>query len=170
MNLSDLTQKDKDFHFMTEAMKQAQRAFEEDEVPVGAVLVLEDRIIARGYNQVEMLKDATAHAEILCITSGSIKVNDWRLNETTLYCTLEPCLMCAGAIYNARVSRVVWAAPDLRMGANGSWIDVFSQKHPMHQVETSSGILEDESSFLLKTFFQKQRKKNDDAKSAEAPF
>ena len=170
MNLSGLTGEDKDNHFMKEALKQARRAFEAHEVPVGAVLVLEDRIIAKGYNQVEMLKDATAHAEILCLTAGSIKLNDWRLNETVLYITLEPCLMCAGAIYNARVKRIVWAAGDLRVGANGSWIDVFAQNHPIHQVEISSGILEEESSFLLKTFFQKQRKKNDLSSFAEASF
>lgn len=151
---------DQDFFFMKEALKEANKAFLADEVPVGAVLVFQNRIIARGYNQVETLKDATAHAEILCLTSGASYFHDWRLTDTTLYCTLEPCLMCVGAIINSRVKRLVWGASDLRVGAGGSWIDIFSKKHPIHTVEVQKGLLEDLSKDLLKRFFQKKREKD----------
>ncbi len=149
----------RDVQFMKEALKEALKAYEKDEVPVGAVLVFENRIIARGHNQTELLQDATAHAEMLCLTAGASQRNNWRLTDTTLYCTLEPCCMCAGALLSSRVKRLVWGAKDLRVGANGSWIDVFSQKHPMHEIEILSGVLEEESAALLKKFFQQKRKK-----------
>ena len=144
---------------MKEALKEAKKAFEKEEVPVGAVLVHSGKIIARGHNQVELLQDATAHAEMLCLTVGAASLENWRLTGTTLYCTLEPCAMCAGAILASRVDRLVWAAPDIRLGANGSWIDLFKIKHPMHSLEITSGVLQEESSFLLKSFFEKTRKK-----------
>lgn len=150
---------DQDLFFMQEALKMAKRAAREEEVPVGAVLVREGRIVARGYNQVEMLKDATAHAEMLCLTAGSEALGDWRLEGATLYSTLEPCAMCAGAMHSCRITRLVWAAPDIRMGANGSWVNLFSQKHPMHAIEVRSGILEEEAALLMKEFFQKVRKR-----------
>lgn len=149
---------DKDIFFMSEALKEAKKAYDDDEVPIGAVLVFENKIIARGHNQVEKLKDATAHAEILCLTSASAYFNDWRLNNSTLYITLEPCIMCAGAIILARVQRLVWAAKDTRMGANGSFINVFEKTHPIHNLQITSGILENESSDLMKKFFQSKRK------------
>lgn len=143
---------------MSQALKLAQEAFENDEVPVGALIVHEEKIIAKGCNQVELLKDATAHAEMLCLSSASAHLGNWRLLDATLYSTLEPCLMCAGAILTSRIKRLVWAAPDLRLGACGSWIDVFKVKHPMHEVEMVRGILEEEAAFLMKLFFQKKRK------------
>jgi tRNA(adenine34) deaminase len=149
---------DKDNFFMFEALKQAKKAFDEKEVPIGCVIVYEDKIIARGYNQVEKLKDPTAHAEILCITSAAAYFNDWRLLDTTIYTTLEPCIMCAGAIINARISRLVWSANDTRVGANGSFIDIFEKEHPIHTLEITKNVLEDLSSDLLKSFFQKKRK------------
>ncbi len=149
----------RDVQFMEEALKEALKAYEKDEVPVGAVLVFENRIIARGHNQTELLQDATAHAEMLCLTAGASQMSNWRLTDTTLYCTLEPCCMCAGALLSSRVKRLVWGAKDLRVGANGSWIDIFSQKHPMHEIEILSGVLEEESAALLKKFFQQKRKK-----------
>ncbi|MDP1608712.1 MAG: tRNA adenosine(34) deaminase TadA [Chlamydiales bacterium] len=149
----------RDEQFMREALKEALKAYEKDEVPVGAVLVFEGRIIARGHNQVELLQDATAHAEILCLTAGASSLLNWRLTGCTLYCTLEPCCMCAGALFSSRIQRLVWGAKDLRVGANGSWIDVFSKKHPIHQIEVTSGILEEEAGSLLKKFFQKKRQK-----------
>lgn len=148
-----------DERFMREALKEAKKAFDRDEVPVGAVLVYEGKIIARGFNQVEMLKDATAHAEMLCLTSASSYLENWRLTNTTLYCTLEPCCMCAGALMLSRISTLVWAAPDLRLGANGSFVDLFDKKHPFHSVEVRKGILESQSSDLMREFFQLQRKK-----------
>lgn len=149
---------------MLEALKQAWKAFLEGEVPIGAVLVKQGKIISRGYNQVELLKDATAHAEMLCITAGAAAVENWRLLETTLYCTVEPCCMCAGALLLSRVPRLVWGAPDIRHGANGSWINVFDKVHPTHALEIQCGVLQEPCTFLLKDFFQKRRneKKNDE--------
>jgi tRNA(adenine34) deaminase len=144
--------------FMREALKEAQKAFEQDEVPVGAVLVHKNRVIARGHNQVELLQDATAHAEMICLSAGAEALGNWRLIETTLYCTLEPCCMCAGALLSARVTRLVWGAPDLRVGAHGSWIDLFAKKHPIHTLEITPRVLEAESADLMRKFFQKQRK------------
>ncbi len=146
-----------DERFMLEALKEAWKAFQAKEVPVGAVLVQQGRIIARGHNQVEMLKDATAHAEMLCITSGEAALDNWRLAETTLYCTIEPCSMCAGAMLLARVPTLVWGAPDIRHGANGSWINLLAQEHPMHSIEIRNGVLQDAAAWMLKEFFQLRR-------------
>jgi len=150
---------DKDIFFMMEAIKEAKVAFDEDEVPIGAVLVYKNKIIAKGHNQVIKLNDATAHAEMLCITAGSIYFNDWRLNNTTLYSTLEPCVMCAGAIIAARIETLVWSAKDQRVGANGSFVDIFKKKHPIHNMLIRKNILEEISSDLMKKFFRKQRTK-----------
>lgn len=149
---------DKDLYFMRSALKEAKKAFDQDEVPVGAILVQEGKIVARGYNQVELLQDATAHAEMLCLTSAAAEMKNWRLQGATLYCTLEPCLMCSGAMFASRIHRLVWGAKDLRLGANGTWIDVFSQKHPIHQIEVEGGLLEAECSDLMQEFFRKVRK------------
>lgn len=150
---------DADIFFMKEALKEAKKAFDADEVPVGAVLVHKNKIIARGANQVEMLQDATAHAEMLCITSAAAALSNWRLEGTTLYSTLEPCPMCAGAILASRCMRLVWGAPDERLGANGSWVDLFAQKHPMHTIEVVSGILAEEAAILMRQFFQDKRRR-----------
>lgn len=149
-----------DDRFMLEALKEAWKSYEENEVPVGAVIVKEGAIIAKGHNQVELLRDATAHAEMICITSAESAVDNWRLKGASLYCTIEPCLMCAGAILLSRVDRVIWGAKDLRHGANGSWIDVFSKKHPTHEVSITNGVLEEFCQLPLKLFFQKRRKEN----------
>jgi tRNA(adenine34) deaminase len=150
-----------DERFMLEALKEAWKAFQADEVPVGAVLVKEGRIAARGYNQVEMLQDATAHAEMLCITAGEAAVGNWRLSQTVLYTTVEPCSMCAGAILLTRIPKIVWGAPDVRHGANGSWVDLFSLTHPTHTVEVQSGVLKELCGGLMKEFFQVQRRKKE---------
>lgn len=150
-----------DERFMLEALKEAWKAFRADEVPVGAVLVKDRHVIARGYNQVEMLNDATAHAEMLCITAGESALSNWRLAGTTLYCTIEPCSMCAGAMLLSRVPRLVWGAPDIRHGANGSWVDLFDRPHPTHTIEIVRGVLQEQSSFLMKSFFQKRRESNE---------
>lgn len=146
-----------DEHFMLEALKEAWKAYRQNEVPVGAVLVREGKVIARGFNQVELLNDATAHAEMLCLSAAFAAQENWRLEEATLYCTLEPCAMCAGAMLLARLPRLVWGAPDLRHGANGSWVDLFAIKHPMHTIGISKGVLEGYSAELLRTFFKKRR-------------
>lgn len=149
-----------DERFMLEALKEAWKAFKADEVPIGAVLVKQGHVIARGHNQVEMLKDATAHAEMLCLTAGEAALDNWRLAETTLYCTTEPCSMCAGAMMLTRLPVLVWGAPDLRHGANGSWIDLFERDHPMHTIVVRSGVLKEACAHLLRDFFQIQRQKN----------
>lgn len=149
-----------DAQMMQEALKEGELAFEKGEVPVGALLVHEGRIIARAHNQMETFKDPSAHAELLVIRAGAKVLGDWRLLETTLYTTLEPCLMCAGALLLARVSRIVWGAPDLRHGAHGSFLNVFETNHPTHTIEISGGLLEESSATLMRTFFKLQRKKN----------
>lgn len=164
---SSLVPKDEDERFMLEALKEAWKAYKAEEVPVGAVLVKGGKIIARGHNQVEMLKDATAHAEMLCITSGTSAVENWRLADTVLYCTVEPCAMCAGALLLSRVPCLVWGAPDIRHGAHGSWINLFEKPHPTHQITIRSGILRDECGMLLKDFFQKRRLENEGKKNGE---
>lgn len=146
-----------DYQWMEEALHEARKAFEAEEVPVGAILVHEGTIIARSFNQMESSKDPSAHAELLVIREGAHTLGDWRLLETTLYTTLEPCLMCAGALLLARVKRVVWGAPDLRHGANGSLIDVFEAKHPTHEVCIEGGLMEEEAGGLMKEFFKRRR-------------
>ncbi len=142
---------------MVEALKEAWKAFKAEEVPVGAILVHDGTIISRGRNQVELLQDATAHAELLTITSASASLGNWRLQNTTLYTTLEPCAMCLGAILLSRVKRVVYGAKDLRHGVLGSWIDLLEKPHPTHHVEIMGGILENQSSQLMKDFFKLRR-------------
>lgn len=150
-----------DVKMMKEALKQAQLAFDQDEVPVGAVLTHKDQIISSNFNQMETLKDPSAHAELLAIREGAKILGDWRLLETTLYTTLEPCLMCAGALLLARVGRIVWGAPDLRHGAHGSFLNVFEANHPTHKVEITGGLLEEDSAHLMRTFFKLQRRKHE---------
>lgn len=159
-----ITPQNEDEHFMQEALKEAWKAFKADEVPVGAVLVKDKHIIARGHNQVEMLKDATAHAEMLCMTAGESALDNWRLADTTLYCTIEPCSMCAGAMLLTRIPTLVWGAPDVRHGANGSWINLFKQVHPTHTIQVRTGVLQDYCKQILKDFFQIQRQKKSSKK------
>lgn len=151
-----------DERFMLEALKEAWKAFKAKEVPVGAVLVQNGRIIARGHNQVELLKDATAHAEMLCITAGEAALENWRLADTVLYSTIEPCSMCGGAMLLARVPMLVWGAPDIRHGANGSWINLFDKPHPTHTIEIRKGILGEHAASLMRQFFQKRRGNSED--------
>jgi len=151
---------DSDEHFMREALKEARKAYRTEEVPVGAVLVFEGKVIARGHNQVEMLKDATAHAEMLCMGAGAQALDNWRLLNTTLYCTIEPCVMCGGALLLSRVKRLVWGAPDIRHGANGSWFDLFEHTHPTHQLSITSGVLADECGAILQDFFRMRRRES----------
>ncbi|MDN3508600.1 MAG: tRNA adenosine(34) deaminase TadA [Candidatus Neptunochlamydia sp.] len=146
-----------DHEMMGEALFEAKKSFEKEEVPVGAILVHNQKIIARSHNQMEQLKDPSAHAEVLAIRAGAETIGDWRLLQTTLYITLEPCLMCAGAILLARVGSVVWGAPDLRHGAHGSYINVFESEHPTHALQIEGGLLKEESVTLMREFFKIQR-------------
>jgi tRNA(adenine34) deaminase len=146
-----------DHYFMGEALRQAARAYEAEEVPVGAVVVRDGRIIARAYNQVELLKDATAHAEMLAITQAEETVGDWRLSDCTLYVTKEPCPMCAGAIVHVRLARVVFGARDAKAGAAGSALNLLQFPTLNHRCEITSGVREPECRHFLQTFFAEQR-------------
>jgi tRNA(adenine34) deaminase len=146
-----------DDHFMGEALRQAAKAYEAGEVPVGAVIVRAGRIIARAFNQVELLKDATAHAEMLAITQAENAVGDWRLTDCTLYVTKEPCPMCAGAVVHARLERVVFGAPDPKGGAAGGALNLLQFPTLNHRCAITSGVRLDECRQLLKSFFQEQR-------------
>jgi len=148
-----------DHYFMGEALRQAARAYGADEVPVGAVIVREGRIIARAYNQVEMLHDATAHAEMLAITQAEGLIGDWRLNDCTLYVTKEPCPMCAGAIVHVRFQRVVFGAPDLKGGAAGSAMNLLQFPTLNHRCEITAGVRLEECRGLLQSFFSEKRLK-----------
>ena len=142
---------------MLKALDEAKAAKARQEVPVGAVAVLEGRIIGRGYNRKEIDNDPTGHAEILALREAALFLDNWRLLEVTLYSTLEPCIMCAGAMIQARLSRLVYGAKDLRFGADGSVVDMLSNLLFNHQVEVASGILEDEAAVLMRDFFRSLR-------------
>ena len=143
---------------MRAALREAAAAGEADEVPVGCVIVHEGTIIGRGHNQVEGLQDATAHAEILAIGAASNALQSWRLAECTLYVTLEPCAMCAGAMVLARVGRLVYGAADPKAGACGSVLDVIHEERLNHRVEVTTGILAGECGDVLKAFFARKRR------------
>ena len=146
-----------DAFFMGQALRQAVRAFDADEVPVGAVIVREGRIIARACNQVETLKDATAHAEMLALTQAFSVVGDWRLTDCDLYVTKEPCPMCAGAIVHGRIRRVVFGCRDLKGGAAGGFVNLLQCPNLNHRCEITAEVLGSESVTLLKTFFAARR-------------
>ena len=143
---------------MHAALREARASAAADEVPVGCVIVHEGLVIGRGHNQVEGLKDATAHAEILAIGAASAALGSWRLHECTLYVTLEPCSMCAGAIVLARLARLVYGAPDPKAGACGSVLDVIREPRLNHRAEVRGGLLADECGALLREFFSKKRR------------
>ena len=142
---------------MKEAFKLSEKAFSKDEVPIGAIVVLHDRIIGKGYNQVDSLGDPTAHAEILAITAAANTIGDWRLNNCTIYVTKEPCSMCAGAIVNSRISRVVFGVYDNDKGACGSLYQICGDKRLNSDTVIKGGVLEEQCSAILKEFFSVRR-------------
>lgn len=143
-----------DEHFMRQALIQAKIAFEEDEVPIGAVVVINNKIIARGYNQVEKLQDPTAHAEIIALTSAFNYLGSKYLPEATIYITIEPCLMCAGAMYWSKIGRVVYGASDEKNG----YLHTTKENSPFHpKTEIVTGVLQLECAELIKTFFRQKR-------------
>src|SRR6266536_3380899 len=146
-----------DEHFMREALRQAAKANEADEVPVGAVVVRAGKIIARAYNQVELLKDATAHAEMLALTQAEAAVGDWRLIDCDLYVTKEPCAMCAGALVHTRVRRVIFGCADPAAGAAGSVINLLQMPTLNHRCDIAAGVLQDECAGILQSFFRERR-------------
>ncbi len=149
-----------DVFYMQTALRYARKAGAADEVPVGAVVVRDGQVIARAWNQVEMLNDATAHAEMLAITQAEAAVGDWRLNECDLYVTKEPCPMCAGAIVLARLRRVVFGCPDPKGGAAGGWINLLQSEALNHRCEVTGGVLGAEAAALLRDFFGRKRTPN----------
>lgn len=153
MNLLSKTDDD----YMRLALRQAERAEEQGEVPVGAVIVREQQVVARAYNQVEMLKDATAHAEMIALTQAEALLGDWRLTECTLYVTKEPCAMCAGAMVNCRLGKLVFGCGDPRSGAAGSALDITGFEGMLHRVPVVRGVLGDECLERLQDFFKRRR-------------
>lgn len=143
---------------MAEALRLAQKAFKAKEVPVGAVVVRAEKIIARAYNQVELLKDATAHAEMLALTQAEAAIGDWRLIDCSLYVTKEPCPMCAGAIVHTRIRRVIFGCADARAGAAGSVMNLLQNPALNHTCEITAGVLQSDCAQLLQRFFQIKRK------------
>ena len=148
-----------DESFMKQAVKQAKKAYDKLETPIGCVIVHEDKIIARGYNKRNMKKNALAHAEILAINKASKVLGDWRLEDCTMYVTLEPCPMCAGAIVQARIPRVVIGSMNPKAGCAGSVLNLLQQDGLNHQVEVTKGVLAEECSGLMTSFFRELRKK-----------
>ena len=143
---------------MMEALKEAKKAYEINEVPIGAVIVRNSEVVGRGFNQKETLKDATLHAEISAIKDACKNLGGWRLPGCTMYVTLEPCPMCAGALVNARIERLVIGTRDLKTGACGSVINIVQMEKLNHQIDVQYGILEEECSDMLKEFFAELRK------------
>jgi tRNA(adenine34) deaminase len=150
-----------DEYFMREALRQALKAGKADEVPVGAVIVRAGKIIARAHNQVELLKDATAHAEMLALTEAEAGVGDWRLTDCDLYVTKEPCAMCAGAIVHTRVRRVIFGCADPAAGAAGSVINLLQMPTLNHRCDIAAGVLQDECAEILQSFFRERRDARD---------
>ena len=146
-----------DEYYMNIALKEAMKAYKEDEVPVGCVIVKDDKIIARGHNQKEKKNNAILHAEIVTLTKAQKKLNDWHLNDCTLYVTLEPCLMCTGAIIQTRIKKVVFGAFDPKGGAIESALKVNEIKGINHRFESISKVLEKECSMILKSYFKSKR-------------
>ena len=146
-----------DTYFMGEALRQAQRAWEREEVPVGAVIVHQGRIIARAFNQVETLKDATAHAEMIAITQAESVLGDWRLTECALFVTKEPCPMCAGALVHVRMKRVVFGCPSAKDGAAGGVLNLLQHPALNHACEVTAGVRQVECAKMLQAFFRERR-------------
>ncbi len=145
--------------YMDEALREARKALEEDEVPVGAIVVYKRKVIARAHNQTRMLKDPTAHAEMIALTQAASYLKNERLTGAIAYVTVEPCAMCAGALILARVKRLVYGADDPKTGACGSVLDIVRNRKLNHQIEVKKGVLAQESRTLLREFFKKKRRK-----------
>ena len=151
---------------MKEALKQAKKAYALGEVPIGCVIVYEDKIIARGYNRRNTDKNTLAHAEITAINRASKKMGDWRLEDCTLYVTLEPCQMCAGAIVQSRITNVVMGCMNPKAGCGGSVLNILEMPEFNHQVNVTRGVMEEECSQILQDFFKELRIRNKEEKAA----
>ena len=153
-----------DEKYMREAIRQAKKAYALEEVPIGCVIVYQDKIIARGYNRRTVDNNTLAHAELQAIRKASKKMDDWRLEDCTMYVTLEPCQMCSGAIVQARIKRVVVGCMNPKAGCAGSILNLLHMKEFNHQVELTTGVLEEECSGMMKQFFKELRQKQKDKK------
>jgi tRNA(adenine34) deaminase len=154
---SSILNPDKDGYYMLEAVKMATRADEDGDVPIGACIVYEDKIIARAWNQRELLQDPTAHAEMIALTQASEHIGSWRLHGCTMYVTLEPCSMCAGAMVLARIDRLVYGCRDPKTGAVGSLYNIVQDDRLNHRIEVTEGVLEEPCSMMLTDFFRRRR-------------
>jgi len=159
---------DNDEVFMLKALRLAGKAYEADEVPIGAVVVRKGTIIGRAYNQVELLKDATAHAEMLALTQAEAAVGDWRLTDCDLYVTKEPCIMCGGALVHVRIRRVIFGCPDPRRGAAGGMINLLQHPALNHRCEIVAGVLQNDCAAILQEFFRKKRAADPDAQVGDS--
>lgn len=148
---------DYDIYFMKIAIAEAEKAFAEDEVPVGAVVIINSEVVATAHNTRESFFDPTAHAEIIALRATAQKINNWRLTDATLYVTKEPCIMCAGAMINARLRRLVYGCSDIKGGAANSLYRILSDARLNHQVEITHGVLKDECAEMLQRFFRARR-------------
>jgi tRNA(adenine34) deaminase len=155
-----MAEEQSDADYMREALRLAEKARKADEVPIGCVIVRAGNIIGRAYNQVELLHDATAHAEMLALTQAEEAAGDWRLIDCDLYVTKEPCPMCAGAIVHTRIRRVIFACADPRAGAAGSIVNLLQMPALNHRCQITSGVLQNECAAILQDFFRKQRDRN----------
>jgi tRNA(adenine34) deaminase len=152
--------KDKHKHFMNEAIKEARKAYQSGDVPVGAVIVLDDNIIGRGHNQVELLNDPTAHAEMIAITSATTTIHEKWLRDASLYVTVEPCSMCAGAAVLARLKQVIYGVPDVKTGAHSSLFNLLNDPRLNHRIEVIPGVQKEACAAMMLEFFEALRKKN----------
>jgi tRNA(adenine34) deaminase len=157
MSIADLPLMEKHHKFMARAFMLAEQAYENDEIPVGAIVVYKGQIIGKGYNQVEMLNDPTAHAEMIAISAACETITEKYLSDCTLYVTLEPCPMCAGAAVWSKLGRLVFGAQDSKSGGCGSVFNIVEKRKLNHQIEVIQGIMESESEYLLKEFFKQKR-------------
>ncbi|OCQ51686.1 tRNA-specific adenosine deaminase [Photorhabdus australis subsp. thailandensis] len=155
-----------DEYWMQQAMERAIKAWEQGEIPVGAVLVADNEIIAEGWNQSIIAHDPSAHAEVIALRKGGEQLQNYRLLNTTLYVTLEPCVMCAGAMIHSRIQRLVYGASDMKTGAAGSLIDILRHPGMNHQIEITGGVLADECSTMLSVFFKQRREQHKALKAA----
>jgi len=145
------------YKFMYAALQEAEKALEDKEVPVGAVIVKDNKIIGRGYNQIERLKDSTAHAEMIALTAASNYLKEWRLTGCSIFVTLEPCIMCTGALLASRISNLYYATSDPKYGACGSIYNLAEEARINHKIKVYSGLMEAESKTLIRKFFQDSR-------------
>ncbi|WP_289996447.1 tRNA adenosine(34) deaminase TadA [Photorhabdus laumondii] len=155
-----------DEYWMQQAIERAIKAWEQGEIPVGAILVADNKIISEGWNQSIIAHDPTAHAEIIVLRKGGERLRNYRLINTTLYVTLEPCTMCAGAMIHSRIQRLVYGASDMKTGAVGSLVDILRHPGMNHQIDITSGVLAEECSTMLSAFFKQRRQQHKALKAA----